>query len=269
MIKKYFIQLPLLLLMFIPLVNQAQEFRSIDNNAFKKSEYLKMRVYYRSWITGKVTAGYADMTITEEDSLFHGRPTYHAVATGKSAKFYDWFFKVRDHFESYFDQEAFRSYYFMRRTREGGYKKDDDIYFNPKLLTATSRKATIPTPLHIQDFVSAVYFARTLDFKNAKPGETFPIDFHLDDSVYVSIVRYEGIEDIKIKMGKFRAYKFAPMMATGDVFSDEYPMYVWVSADENKIPLKAESKVVVGSVAAELVEYKNLLHPLDARIEDD
>jgi len=257
------------LMLALPFSSDAQEYRTINNEAFDRGEKLGFRAYYRSWITGKMTAGYADLHVTEEDSLFYGRPTYHVVSEGKSAKFFDWFFKVRDRFESYFDEQAMFSYHFIRRTREGGYVKDDDVDFYPDSLFARSRKTTKEIPLYIQDFVSAVYYARTLDFSNAVEGKTFPIDFFLDDSVYVSMVKYLGVEEIKTRLGKFRAHKFAPMMATGKVFADEYPLFVWVSADKNKIPLKVEGKVVVGSVAAELIDFENLRNPFDARIKDD
>jgi len=64
----------------------------------------------------------------------------------------------------------------------------------------------------------------------------------------------------------FRCLKIAPMMATGNVFANAYPMFVWVTDDKNHLPLLAESKVIVGSVKMELTEYKNVRNPVEARV---
>lgn len=56
-------------------------------------------------------------------------------------------------------------------------------------------------------------------------------------------------------------------MVTGNVFADAYPMFVWVTDDENHLPVLAESKVIVGSVKMELVEVRNPRHPLRAKLQ--
>jgi len=50
-------------------------------------------------------------------------------------------------------------------------------------------------------------------------------------------------------------------MATGEVFADKYPMYVWVTDDQNHIPVLASSKIIVGSIKIELSSYRNLKNP--------
>ena len=80
---------------------QAQKLRTVRNEAFDRGETLKYRVYYHSVITGNVTAGYGAITIMDTNRKFNGRNTYHIVASGKSSRFFDWFFKVNDRFESY------------------------------------------------------------------------------------------------------------------------------------------------------------------------
>ncbi len=78
----------------------------------------------------------------------------------------------------------------------------------------------------------------------------------------MSAVKFEGKEIIKTKWGKVNCLKIAPMMASGEVFADEYPMFVYVSDDKNHVPIMAESKVIVGSVKMELIEYDGLVSPL-------
>lgn len=248
-------------------VSGQEPLRKVSNNAFKKGEKLEFRVYYDAILTGKVTAGYASLEVKDEEKMINGRPVYHVVGEGSSRKAFDWFFKVRDRFESFFDIDAFLPYFFMRRTREGGYVSDDDVRFDHDLKYASSRNARKKIPHGIQDIISAVYYARTLDYSDAKMGQYYHIPFFLDDSVYVSVIQYFGKEVVKTSMGKYRCLKFKPMVATGNVFSNPYPMTLWVTDDKNHIPVMGVSAVVVGSIKMELIKHFNLANPVEAKID--
>lgn len=239
----------------------AQNFRTVKNEAFSRGEELQFEVYYQSFITGKVKAGYASLKVTGSEKRYFGRPTYHVIGEGKSVKAFDWFFKVRDRFESWFDETAFWPYFFKRNVHEGGYKKYEEVTFDHFNGKAIGRKKSTPVPPGIQDIVSAVYYMRTMDFSTAKPGEVFPLPFYLDDSVYNSVIKFNGREKIKTRLGELQCLSFDPMVATGNVFSNPYPMRVWVTDDKNMIPVMARSEVVVGNVKAELVGFKNLKNP--------
>lgn len=118
------------------------------------------------------------------------------------------------------------------------------------------------------DIFSAFYYCRTLDFSNLHLGERFPVDFLLDDSIYVSLIEFAGREEVKTDIGTFRCLKFKPMVATGKVFSQPYPMDIWVSDDQNRIPILAKSAVIVGSVKLELMEYTGLANPVTSLVKD-
>jgi hypothetical protein len=246
----------------------AQKLRSHNNQAFGENEFLRLRVYYTSMFTGSVTAGEATINVTPSKRKFFGNEVWHIVAEGRSKGAFNWFFKVRNRYESYVDKKALIPYLFVRHTREGGYKKDDEVYFYPEQKLAVSRTARKPIPENVHDFVSALYFMRTLNLKDFTADSSYYLDFFLDDSVYVSKIKYVGTENIKTDLGVFRCLKFAPMMATGNVFADAYPMYVWVTDDENHLPILAETKVIVGSVRMELMEYRNLRNPFKARLKE-
>ncbi|MCK9616621.1 MAG: DUF3108 domain-containing protein [Lentimicrobiaceae bacterium] len=256
-----------ILLFLSPLIVFPQTYRTVKNDAFKRGEKFTFRVYYDSFITGKVTAGSATLEVTQTQKPFYNRNTYHVVGVGKSAKFFDWFFKVNDRFETYFDEESFAPYYFVRRTREGGYTIDDDVYFRHLNNTARSRKNITPVPVNVQDILSAYYFARTLDISNLSPGDYIKIPFFLDDTTYVSAIQYVGKEIVKTSLGKFRCLKLKPMVATGEVFSNPYPMTLWISDDKNRIPILGQSAVVVGNVKMELINFSGLSNPFTSKIK--
>jgi hypothetical protein len=165
------------------------------------------------------------------------------------------------------DKEYLSPHYFKRRTREGSYRKYDNYDFNLEDGYVRTKSDSIPTPAYIQDFISAVYYARTFSSDTLEPGDVIPIEFFIDDSVYNSAMFYEGKEVIEIKLGKFRCLRMKPGMATGEVFSNKYPMTLWVTDDKNHVPILANAAIVVGSLKAELKEYAGLKNEFTSIIE--
>jgi hypothetical protein len=243
-----------------------QDLKKVENSAFVRGEKFSFRAYYDSFITGKVTAGVASMEINAENKEFNGRKTYHATAKGKSKGAFNLFFKVEDQFETYFDEESMIPWSFIRKTREGDYRKDDEVRFNQLSLSASSSTANKKIPARTQDIISAFYFARTLDFSNVKVGENFNISYFLDDSVYTAVIQFAGHEDIEIGLGTFHCLKFKPMVLKGKVFSQPYAMDIWISDDKNHIPILAKSAVIVGAVKLELIDYHNLANQVTSLI---
>lgn len=250
----------------LPTCSFAQARSHHPNQAFGEDEFLRYRVYYSSLITGNVTAGEATIEVKTARKPMHGKEVWKITGSGVSKGAFNWFFKVKDRFESYVDKEAVIPYLFVRRTREGDYVKDDDVYFYHNQKIATSRTATKAIPSNIHDFVSALFFMRTLNLSDFDSDSSYYLDFFLDDSVYVSKIKYLGTEAIETAVGRFRCLKIAPMMATGNVFANAYPMFVWVTDDKNHLPILAESKVIVGSVKMELIAYKNLRNLMESRL---
>ena len=251
------------ILLFIMLVS----FSYGQEAPFARGESLKYLAYYDAPLIGKIYAGEAELELTHDKDVFNGRTTYHAIGKGKSTGSFNFFFKVRDRFESWFDEQSLQTYRFTRRTNEGGYKVEDDVDFDYEHSVARSRKMEVRIGVNTQDMVSAFYFARTLDIDSIKIDDKFPIDFYLDDSLYTSVIIYKGIELVETNLGIFRCMKFMPMVVTGEVFDNPYPMSLWITDDKNRIPVLIKSEVIVGSVKGELFEFKGLKFPLDAKIE--
>lgn len=250
---------------FVSLLS-AQEYRSISHQAFQRGEVLEYKVYWDAWMFPKFTAGKAEVTITEEKKEFNGRPTLHIVGTGKSTGMLDVFYKVRDRYETYLDEEAVFPWFFLRRTKEGSYIRNDDVAFKRTMNKAVSRFGTTSVPDNVQDIISAFYYARTFDYSNAQKGDIFPVDFFLDDSVYISEIVFEGIDTVITDLGSFRCLHFKPMMLVGGVFDQPYPMDLWITDDKNRLPVFARSEVLVGTVKLELVNFEGLANPMSAKI---
>jgi len=230
--------------------------RRIKNEAFKPGEKLTFRLHY-----GLLSAGEGTLEVMRDNSSFGGRPCYHVVGTGQSVGAFSWFFKVRDKYESTIDSEALIPWYFVRRVNEGGYIINQNVTFNHYMDSATSEKKTIYIPPNTQDIVSAFYYARTIDFSNAKEGQIFEIQGYIDDELFPLNIKYVGRETVDSKKGEFRCIKFHPMLLKGRVFKESEDMTVWVSDDKNHIPVRVQTDILIGSIKMDLVDFENLANP--------
>ncbi|MFA5972946.1 MAG: DUF3108 domain-containing protein [Lentimicrobiaceae bacterium] len=261
-------RLTLITLFFYSISVFSQNYRTLPNTAFVRGEKLTFRVAFNSALTGSITGGKATLEVKDDNKTLNNRSTYHVVGEGKTTGFIELFYKVRDRYESYFDQDALIARKFIRRTRENKYKKDDLVVFRQEDLLAVSLTKIMKVPANMQDVISAFYYARTLDISNLEPGGVIHIPFFLDDSVYNSRVIFKGRETVEIKLGKFRCIAFRPMVATGYAFDDPYPITIWLTDDANRLPILIESEQSVGRGRIELVSYSGLANPVAAKLPD-
>lgn len=239
-------------------IQSFSKLRKIQNLAFKRGEKLKYRIHY-----GVVDAGTATLEVVNDTMKIAKRPTLHVIARGQTNSVWDKVYLVRDKYESYIDEEALLPWYHIRRVNEGGYKIEHDIMFNHFKKEAVSNKTKYKTDTNTQDMISALYYARTLDFASAKKGDLFTVNTFFDFENYPMKVKYMGTEIISSEVGKINCYKFHPVMQKGRVFKTEEDMTVWISADTNKIPVRVQTNILVGSVKMDLIEYSGLAAKLN------
>ncbi len=225
------------------------------SNTFNEGETLTYRIYYSSYLID-ATAGEAVLTLKQySGKKLHCNDTvYYATGHGISKGLFDFFFEVNDTYESCFDKQTLLPYTFIRNTHEGGYTRIDTVYFNQNKHTAVTSRTTMNVAPKTFDIVSAIYFMRTLSLTDFNRDSLFFLNFYLDDSVYYSAIKFIGRDTLKTKTGFIPTLKLSPMMATGEVFADKYPMFVWVTDDKKHIPVLISSKVIIGSVKAELIK---------------
>jgi len=211
-----------------------------------------------------IYANAGDAVFTNTVEKLNGKPVYHIVADGKSNSSYDWIYKVRDKYETYIDTATMEPLKFVRNVAEGKHKHYENITFNHAAKTAVTSEGVYKIPDCIQDVISAVYSARNINFDNYKKDDRIPFKMFLDNEVYDMYIRYLGKEEVKTKFGKFKAFKFKPLLVKGTIFEGGEKMTVWVSDDANHIPLRIESPIAVGSVKVDMMGYAGLRYPLSS-----
>ena len=76
-------------------------------------------------------------------------------------------------------------------------------------------------------------------------------------------IHFLGKEVLKTKFGKINTLVFRPMVQAGRVFKEQESLTIWVSDDQNKIPLRIKANLAVGSLRADLDAFKGLAHPFN------
>lgn len=245
------------LFVFATALLQAQN----DYSAFKTGEWLKFRMHY-----GFLNASYA--TLHVKSSQINDVPVYHVVGHGATTGFASLFFKVDDTYESYFGKKDGRPYKFIRKIDEGGYTKDVEINFDHKENKAelndkkNNKKYNFTLQDGIQDLLSAFYFLRNnYDAADLRINEVIDLKMLFDDDgVFDFKLKYLGKEVVRTKYGKVECLKFRPLVQSGRVFKEEESLALWVSNDQNKIPIRIKADLAVGSIKADLDGYNGLKH---------
>ncbi|MFC7356320.1 DUF3108 domain-containing protein [Jejudonia soesokkakensis] len=235
--------------------------------AYGDGEYFKFRVHY-----GFVTAGYA--TIEVNQKTLNGAPVYHIKGYGKTTGLSRAFFKVDDDYQSYVAINKNVPLRFIRKIDEGGHTKDIQIDFDHKSQKATiknkkhNKTDVVSFPKDAQDMVSAFYYLRNyIDASKVKEGDVVDLNMFFDKENYKFRLKFLGRETLKTEFGKVPALKFRPYVEAGRVFKEKESLTVWVTDDENKMPLLIKADLAVGSLKATLTEFKGLKHQFKIQVD--
>lgn len=233
---------------------------SAQDQAYGDGEWFKFRVHY-----GFITAGYA--TLQVDNAYLEGRSVFHIKGEGKTTGLSRLFFRVEDYYESYIDKYNDKPYRFIRKIDEGGHTKDIQIDFDHssgKAIVYNKKhetKDTVSFPIDVQDMVSAFYFLRNrLDITTISEGDTIDMNMFFDKENYKFKLKFLGRETLKTTFGKVACLVFRPYVQAGRVFKEKESLTIWVSDDDNKMPLLIKADLAVGSLKATLTEFKGLQH---------
>lgn len=236
-----------------------------DKYPFVDQEKVNYTVYYNlAWVWVRA----ADVTFFVSDSVYQKKKAIYFSSIGNSRSSYDWIFRVRDRFSSFVEPVDMKPLFYRRDTEEGSHKLDNRYYFqNSKerilsFINDSDKEKSFQDTLNVEgkifDILSATYYLRTINFEEHRYGDTIPVKTVMDNEIiYINVV-FLGQEDVLHKNEKtYSAYKFKTKGVEGSIFDEKSEMVVWVSKDKNKIPLKIETKILVGSIKAFVSQIEN------------
>lgn len=233
---------------------------NLFSQAFQKGEWLTFKIKY-GWFNA------SEATIQIKEAKINNQQVLHIDGFGKSTGLLDVFFKVRDSYQTYIDPETNLPLKFERKINEGGYKKNKVLNFNHQdnLVEVIDHKNSTQNSYKMlegtQDMVSVLYYLRNIiDVNTIKEGQTFTVNLFFDEENYPFKVKFLKQETLDTKFGDIKCLKFRPYVKADRVFKEQESLSFWVSADENKLPIKIEAKLAVGSLTANLDQFKGLKH---------
>ncbi len=238
------------------------KYRKITNNAFTYNEKLAYRVHY-----GLINAASINLEVTSGLVEKSDRKCFNIKAEGKTLKSFDWAYKVRDRFETFVDIEAIAPISYNKSVQEDNYTDNDLVNFKHNKKKLYGVKGVLDMPEYTHDVISSLYYVRNIDFSKSKIGDKFPLDVYLDNKIYNLGFKYAGKETINTDIGKVKCLKFVPTLVVDRVFKDQDDMTVWVSDDENKIPIRVKAKIMVGSIKVDITSYSGLKNEFKALVK--
>ncbi|WP_281988934.1 DUF3108 domain-containing protein [Aquimarina aggregata] len=249
------------ILLLLIILSTFPSFAQENHKAFDSGEWFRFRIHY-----GVFTASYA--TLEVKDDMINNTPVHHIVGAGKSTGLLSVFFKVEDYYETYIDKDEVKPYRFIRKINEGGHTKDIEINFDHQQSQALvfnkkhNTKKTFPIKSNVQDMMSSFYYLRnSIKTSSLKKGDEQYVNMFFDNENYRFKLKFLGREVIRTKMGKIACLKFRPYVQADRVFKEEESMTVWVSDDDNRMPVRIKADILVGSIKADLDAFKGLKYP--------
>ena len=243
--------------------------------AFQDGEVMEFILHYR-WIGTNTDVGIA--TVNLDSLTFNGQKAFRCSLDGRTTGMFDFFFRVREDFKSWFTRDGMRPLKFTRDTHEGHYTARNTYIYNwdaaepyiaADVYTSKMGEMSVELPLTpcTYDLPSLFFFARNMDLDNVTPGKRYPMTFAIDEEVFNVYFILYGRETIKVKgLGTVNTIKFSAKLLEGEVFKGEEDMIIWISDDENRLPVYFEAPLLVGKAAGRMSGYSGLKYPFEALV---
>lgn len=219
----------------------------------KRGEKLTYKIAFSSALTGSVKGGEATLSVHPSFVKIDNRNSYLATLNGATTGIIEWFYRVENKYETFIDVNSKAPLMYRQSVRENKYRSSDTVYFDQQNKLATYQNKKIRIPENTHDFVSMIYYVRSLDVSKLQKGDNFTIPFFTSDKIIMSKVVYDGVEQIKVNGKLANCHAFKPQVGKGKVFNQDYPATIWISTDNQRLPMLIEARMKVGRIKMELL----------------
>ncbi len=224
-----------------------------QNNAIAAGEKL---TYTASYNMSGILTDLAQVTMETSNVKTSKATLLRLKCTAATYSKWDHFFKIRDLYESYVSPKTLTPFLHKRDINEGGYFKFMKYTFSHKNKQVKSLqrkknnqedKKTVAIQSGTKDIVSTLYSIRLFDYKNMTIGTRKSFVIIFDREEVKGQITYLGKETISTAIGKKECFKLAIGSNQADVLQGENSNFLWLTADENKIPVYGKFKIPVGN----------------------
>lgn len=264
--RKLYLFITLFALLFSASLNVSAQC-STENTFFQSGESLTYDLYIKFAVT--VKGGYAKLNT--RSVVYDGKDALKMTMVSESQGVARSAFELSDTLICYTTPNV-QPLAYTKDAHEGGdYTKERLSYFYPgngkvKIRTIRHRNGDfkfdekLDAPGCTYDLVSILFHCRTLDFANMKSGSETKVSFVSGKNMGSMRIVYDGKESVKANDGnKYNCHKLR-LLIKDDAFAnnEKETMKVYITDDSNRVPVRLESQLKVGSTKAVLRSYKGL-----------
>ncbi|MBQ0096465.1 MAG: DUF3108 domain-containing protein [Bacteroidales bacterium] len=241
--------------------------RNAGDVAYSPGERLSFSIHY-TWGILDADMGVAEISL--DTVTVNGTPAFHCRVTGSSVRIYDYFFKVREDFNSWFACDGLSPIRFTRDTHEGRYFAWNEYnyrwdaekpYADAVVRTSKMKEKHLQLPLKTctADLPALFFYARNIDMSRVTANVKHPMSFVIDDELFDVYFIYKGkcIRNVK-GLGSVRCLEFAAKLLEGEVFKGDKDLTIYISDDPNRLPVSFGAPILVGHLEGRLTGYSGL-----------
>lgn len=252
---------------------QPREIEVWSTASFSPGEVIRYKVHY-----GLVTAADASLEVDEKLVQVNKRTCFRATLTGHTTGTFALFMRIHDTWRSCIDTSSQLPQQAYRNIEENKYRRQETVTFDHLRHTAAverqgknqhmTKRGTFSVPDQVQDILSGLYYLRTLDYSQRRPGEVIQVPGFFDEKVFTMDVTFQGRETVETKAGTMRALKLVPKLPDNKLFRGENAIAVYLSDDQNQVPVLIQAQLLVGAVKVDMYQYKCLKARLNVLTSD-
>lgn len=212
----------------------------------KAPEQLLFDVVWGGWSFNWVHAGQAtlDLLPTSNPKVLQIR----SLAWGN--RFFQSFYPVHDTVLSFVNAKGMYPLAFHKIVNEGSYHVRQSAEYDPQGGRVQTEDTSFAVPPFSHDVLSAFYYIRTQPLAVGKSLELSAVSGKKSYKLKVICHREETVV---VPAGTFKTWVIEPVLKEDGLFKAKGQLWIWVTRDARRLPVKMQSKIPVGSVKAELV----------------
>jgi hypothetical protein len=211
---------------------------------------------------GWFNVGSAHARIADEIQEYDGTSCIRFDVFGETKGIFKMVSKVKDEWTTYCELDSLRPVYAYRHIREGRHTKEDKVFYHQegtkveyqRLNKATKKYESqfFESKDQLYDLLGGVLYLRQYDFDKISVGDSIGVKAFYNRKFYDFKVFFEGRTVVKTKLGKVHALQLRPELPANKIFSGKNAIRLWLSDDQNKLPLRFEVEMLIGSAGIEI-----------------
>lgn len=229
--------------------------RAERESAFGPGEQSTYKVKYLG-----VTAGSAQITVGTEITQY-GQTVIPIVTTARTQSLVD-LYPIRDKFVTYWDftqERCIGSDLFADENKVKRRQRVKVDHANGKATVMKQKEggdeqvATLDVAPGVHDIASATFALRNMPLTQ---GAVFELPVFTGKKTFTLRATVEGKEKLSTPLGTKEVYKVRVQTGFGGKFESKRDMYAFMTTDGSHVPVRIEAEFVLGTITAEISEYK-------------